>query len=162
MVCGCAIAGFHNNCRTNSLALNFWSVLTRFQFLYVSLSICKRNCDHNIPYSPCSCWFFWSSLLQSGSESSGKGFEMQLLMSAWLLFSLVIISSYTANLTVFLSKKTPSLPFSNVNQVKKIFCFFFEIPFFLFFFNFFVFIRNLFKWKEIRQLSQHDVIFWNF
>ena len=67
--------------------------------------------------SPHSFWFFWSSLLQSGSEFSGTGFEMQLLISAWLLFSLIIITSYTANLIVFLAAKTPYLPFTNVHQV---------------------------------------------
>ena len=70
-----------------------------------------------------SLWILWSGLLQTSVETQPKGIEMRLLISAWLLFSLVVVSSYTATLTVFLGLKQKLKPFANLKEVRiSLFC----------------------------------------
>ena len=70
-------------------------------------------------YCHCSFWYYWSALLQMGLDPTPQGFAMCIMSSAWLMFVLIIVASYTANLTVFLGSKTPHLPIDNITQVDK-------------------------------------------
>ena len=62
-------------------------------------------------------------MLQVMASPLPDGIGERMVLSMWLLFVLVIVSSYTANLTVFLGAKSDEIPFSNWSQVynKKVF-----------------------------------------
>jgi len=50
-------------------------------------------------------WFCLSAFLQQGIDILPKSVSGRLVTSAWWLFTLIIISSYTANLAAFLTAK---------------------------------------------------------
>jgi hypothetical protein len=50
-------------------------------------------------------WFCLSAFLQQGIDILPKSVSGRLVTSAWWLFTLIIISSYTANLAAFLTSK---------------------------------------------------------
>ena len=66
-----------------------------------------------------SLWYFSAALLQAGMETPAASFELRMITNAWLLFSLVIAASYTANLTVFLGIKAKTIPFKSIWEVSK-------------------------------------------
>ena len=45
--------------------------------------------------------------------------ELRLIFGAWLIFALVVVASYTANLTVFLGQKSKSVKFDSIEKVTK-------------------------------------------
>lgn len=66
------------------------------------ITMCVTSNTNPNVFSFLSLWIFWTALLQSSLNAETQIFELRLIFSAWLVFSLVIITSYTANLTVFL------------------------------------------------------------
>ena len=50
-------------------------------------------------------WFCLSAFLQQGIDILPRSISGRLVTSAWWLFTLIIISSYTANLAAFLTAK---------------------------------------------------------
>lgn len=51
-----------------------------------------------------SCiWFAFGGLMQQGSEVNPKAFSTRVLSGFWWFFSLILVSSYTANLAAFLT-----------------------------------------------------------
>ena len=71
-------------------------------------------------------WFCLSAFLQQGIDILPRSISGRLVTSAWWLFTLIIISSYTANLAAFLTAKRFLLklffPFTK-DLLKKIFNF---------------------------------------
>ena len=63
-------------------------------------------------------WFFWMAMLQLSLDSQPVNMGPRIVTSTWLLFVLVIVSSYTANLTVFLGAKSDAIPFLNLTEVQ--------------------------------------------
>lgn len=57
-----------------------------------------------------SAWFVWGSLVSGGTEQTPGTISGRLLSSAWWFFCLILISSYTANLTAFLTVKVIQTP----------------------------------------------------
>ena len=55
-----------------------------------------------------------------GGDSPLHSMESRMILSAWFAFSLVIVTSFTANLTVFLGVKVKSAPFETVSEVKMV------------------------------------------
>ncbi|XP_074650307.1 glutamate receptor 2-like [Tubulanus polymorphus] len=61
-----------------------------------------------------SLWFFYGSLVQAGAETTPKTYSGRVLGSAWWFFSLILISSYTANLAAFLTVIKISSPIKEI------------------------------------------------
>ncbi|XP_064623668.1 glutamate receptor ionotropic, kainate 2-like isoform X3 [Lineus longissimus] len=61
-----------------------------------------------------SLWFFSASLVQAGTESTPQVLSARILSSFWWFFSLIIISSYTANMAAFLTMSQISTPINGV------------------------------------------------
>lgn len=55
-----------------------------------------------------SMWFSIGALLQQGSEIAPKAPSTRIVASMWWFFTLIMVSSYTANLAAFLTVENPS------------------------------------------------------
>ncbi|KAL7026698.1 hypothetical protein ACKWTF_005131 [Chironomus riparius] len=62
-------------------------------------------------------WFSVGAVLQQGSEIAPKAPSTRLVASIWWFFTLIMVSSYTANLAAFLTIENPSPIISNVQQL---------------------------------------------
>ncbi|XP_074650207.1 glutamate receptor ionotropic, kainate 3-like [Tubulanus polymorphus] len=61
-----------------------------------------------------SLWFNYGALVQAGTENLPRTISGRMLASTWWFFSLIIISSYTANLAAFLTVSKFNTPISSV------------------------------------------------
>uniref|UniRef100_A0A4D5RB87 Glutamate receptor 1 n=1 Tax=Scolopendra viridis TaxID=118503 RepID=A0A4D5RB87_SCOVI len=66
-----------------------------------------------------SLWFTIGSLMQQGSDIAPRAVSTRIVAGMWWFFTLIIISSYTANLAAFLTVETLSSPIENVNDLAK-------------------------------------------
>ncbi|XP_053947507.1 glutamate receptor ionotropic, kainate 2-like [Anastrepha ludens] len=64
-----------------------------------------------------SFWFTTGAFLQQGSEIAPKSLSTRTLASIWWFFTLIILSSYTANLAAFLTVENPSGLINNVEDL---------------------------------------------
>ncbi|XP_039970454.1 glutamate receptor ionotropic, kainate 2 isoform X5 [Bactrocera neohumeralis] len=64
-----------------------------------------------------SFWFTTGAFLQQGSEIAPKSLSTRTLASIWWFFTLIILSSYTANLAAFLTIEKPVGLINNVNEL---------------------------------------------
>ncbi len=64
-----------------------------------------------------SFWFAVGTLMQQGSDINPKAFSTRLVSGVWGVFTLIIISSYTANLAAFLTVERVVLPIQNVEDL---------------------------------------------
>lgn len=64
-----------------------------------------------------SLWFATGALLQQGSEIAPKALSTRTISSIWWFFTLIMVSSYTANLAAFLTIENPT---SSINSVKDL------------------------------------------
>ncbi|XP_059218524.1 glutamate receptor ionotropic, kainate 3 isoform X2 [Stomoxys calcitrans] len=62
-------------------------------------------------------WYAMGTLLQQGSELAPKGFSTRAAASFWYFFTLILVSSYTANLAAFLTIESLSTPIENVEDL---------------------------------------------
>ncbi|KAF2905279.1 hypothetical protein ILUMI_00899 [Ignelater luminosus] len=113
-----------------------WMLLTGAYFgVSLALFIMARLCysEWSNPY-PCveepeylinqfsfrnSLWFTLGGLMQQGADIAPAGFSTRLLTGFWWFFTLIMVSSYTANLAAFLTSEVRELPFSNVEELVK-------------------------------------------
>ncbi|XP_014608313.1 PREDICTED: glutamate receptor ionotropic, kainate 2-like [Polistes canadensis] len=106
-----------------------------FIFVSVLFSVIGRLCpaEWNNPY-PCieepeelenqfslknSFMFTIGSIMQQGSDVAPIGFSTRMMAGCWWFFCLIIISSYTANLTACLAIAANIPPFTNVEELAK-------------------------------------------
>ena len=61
-----------------------------------------------------SMWFTLAAILQQGTETTPATPAGRIVASFWWFFGLIIITSYTANLTAFLTVKNINPPITNV------------------------------------------------
>ncbi|XP_063955091.1 glutamate receptor ionotropic, kainate 2-like [Lytechinus pictus] len=67
-----------------------------------------------------SClWFSFGGLMQQGSELNPKAFSTRVLSGFWWFFSLILVSSYTANLAAFLTVERMVSPITNADDLAK-------------------------------------------
>ncbi|PIK52281.1 putative glutamate receptor ionotropic, kainate 2 isoform X3 [Apostichopus japonicus] len=67
-----------------------------------------------------SCmWFAFGGLMQQGSELNPKAFSTRVLSGFWWFFSLILVSSYTANLAAFLTVERMVSPIQNADDLSK-------------------------------------------
>ncbi|KAJ3649499.1 hypothetical protein Zmor_021239 [Zophobas morio] len=75
------------------------------EFLVNQLSL--RNCF----------WFVSGSIMQQGTEIGPLALSTRLVAGIWWFFTLIMVSSYTANLAVFLTRETPIPHFNDVFEL---------------------------------------------
>ncbi|GJQ74508.1 hypothetical protein Trydic_g21375 [Trypoxylus dichotomus] len=66
-----------------------------------------------------SFWFTIGSLMQQGTELAPIGMSTRMLAGVWWFFTLIMVSSYTANLAAFLTVTTLETPFKNIEELAK-------------------------------------------
>ncbi|XP_054270568.1 glutamate receptor ionotropic, kainate 2-like isoform X2 [Macrosteles quadrilineatus] len=64
-----------------------------------------------------SFWFVTGSIMQQGSELAPISVSTRMLASVWWFFTLIIVSSYTANLAAFLTVEQNEEIFRNVEEL---------------------------------------------
>lgn len=64
-------------------------------------------------------WFIFGSLLQGNTDDSPTTVPGRILTSSWWFFSLILISSYTANLAAFLTVKKINTPIQSVTDLAQ-------------------------------------------
>ncbi|VDD75947.1 unnamed protein product [Mesocestoides corti] len=66
-----------------------------------------------------SLWFTIGSLMQQGSDILPRATSTRIIAGFWWFFTLIIISSYTANLAAFLTVERMKVPIEDVNDLAK-------------------------------------------
>ncbi|XP_022103507.1 glutamate receptor ionotropic, kainate 2-like [Acanthaster planci] len=67
-----------------------------------------------------SCiWFAFGGLMQQGSEVNPRAFSTRVLSGFWWFFSLILVSSYTANLAAFLTVERMVSPIESADDMAK-------------------------------------------
>lgn len=74
------------------------------------------NCKHQFSL-PNSFWFTIGTLMQQGSDLNPKATSTRLVGGIWWFFTLIIISSYTANLAAFLTVERMITPIANADDL---------------------------------------------
>ena len=64
-----------------------------------------------------SFWCVVGALMQQGSDVAPKAFSSRLITGIWYFFTLIMVSSYTANLAAFLTIEVTSYPFTNAEEL---------------------------------------------
>ncbi|EDW49637.1 GM23173 [Drosophila sechellia] len=64
-----------------------------------------------------SLWFTTGALLQQGSEIAPKALSTRTISAIWWFFTLIMVSSYTANLAAFLTIEIPTSPINSVKDL---------------------------------------------
>ncbi|CAJ0596382.1 unnamed protein product [Cylicocyclus nassatus] len=66
-----------------------------------------------------SCWFTVCSLMQQGSELSPRAPSMRVATAVWWFFTMILLSSYTANLAAFLTTQRMLTPIENADDLSS-------------------------------------------
>nr|QBB73017.1 ionotropic receptor [Protaetia brevitarsis] len=64
-----------------------------------------------------SFWFTIGSLMQQGTEIAPIAYATRMTAGIWWFFTLIMVSSYTANLAAFLATENPDIPFNDVYEL---------------------------------------------
>ncbi|KAL8603428.1 hypothetical protein ACOMHN_053095 [Nucella lapillus] len=64
-------------------------------------------------------WFALGALMQQGSDISPRSISGRVVGAAWWFFTLIIISSYTANLAAFLTIERMDMPITSPDDLTK-------------------------------------------
>ncbi|KAB0381839.1 hypothetical protein FD755_003756, partial [Muntiacus reevesi] len=65
-------------------------------------------------------WIVYGAFVQQGGESSVNSMAMRIVMGSWWLFTLIVCSSYTANLAAFLTVSRMDNPISQVIHTQPV------------------------------------------
>ncbi|XP_037079302.1 LOW QUALITY PROTEIN: glutamate receptor ionotropic, kainate 2-like [Pollicipes pollicipes] len=68
---------------------------------------------------PNSLWFTIGSLMQQGSDIAPKALSTRMIAGLWWFFTLIMISSYTANLAAFLTVERMVSPIESAEDLAK-------------------------------------------
>ncbi|XP_055333034.1 glutamate receptor ionotropic, kainate 2-like [Paramacrobiotus metropolitanus] len=66
-----------------------------------------------------SLWFTIGSLMQQGSDIAPRAVSTRVAAGCWWFFTLIMISSYTANLAAFLTVERMKLPIESADDLSK-------------------------------------------
>merc|ERR1711953_1489125 len=64
-------------------------------------------------------WHNWGSLMQQGSDIAPKAISTRMVAGMWWFFTLIMVSSYTANLAAFLTASKMSSPVNSAEDLAK-------------------------------------------
>ncbi|XP_075739152.1 glutamate receptor ionotropic, kainate 1-like, partial [Rhipicephalus microplus] len=68
---------------------------------------------------PDSCWFIVSAIMRQGCGIFPRAASARIIAATWWIFSFVLVSSYTANLTAFLTKERLLSPIESAEDLAK-------------------------------------------
>ena len=120
----------------NPLALEIWLyvivayvtvsflmfILARFSpYEWYNPHPCNPETDvvHNIFSISNSFWFTVGTLMQQGSDINPRALSTRIVGGIWWFFTLIIISSYTANLAAFLTVERMDSPIDSAEDLAK-------------------------------------------
>ena len=66
-----------------------------------------------------SMWFTVGSLMQQGSDLTPKSISTRMIAAMWWFFTLIMISSYTANLAAFLTVERMATPIEKADDLAE-------------------------------------------
>ncbi|XP_023247023.1 glutamate receptor ionotropic, kainate 1 [Copidosoma floridanum] len=119
----------------NPLAIEIWLyVLAAYILVSVTMFVVARFSPYewNEPQYPChtgaevvenqfslanSFWFTIGTLMQQGSDLNPRAASTRIVSGIWWFFTLIIISSYTANLAAFLTVERMITPIENAEDL---------------------------------------------
>ncbi|XP_044737690.1 glutamate receptor ionotropic, kainate 2 isoform X2 [Chrysoperla carnea] len=117
----------------NPLAIDIWLyVLAAYIFVSMTMFVVSRfspyewdknsNAAKDIDFEnqfslPNSFWFTIGTLMQQGSDLNPKATSTRLVGGIWWFFTLIIISSYTANLAAFLTVERMITPIEHAEDL---------------------------------------------
>lgn len=78
-----------------------------------------RDLENEIHSIGASLWFTIGSLMQQGSDLAPRSPSVRALASVWYFFTLIIISSYTANFAAFLTASRMQSPIESAEDLSK-------------------------------------------
>ncbi|XP_064595443.1 glutamate receptor ionotropic, delta-1-like [Liolophura sinensis] len=64
-----------------------------------------------------SLWLIFASLMEQGGESHPRGVSSRMILAFWWLFTILIVSSYTANLAAFLTVTILDKPINTLEDL---------------------------------------------
>ncbi|XP_075739290.1 glutamate receptor ionotropic, kainate 2-like [Rhipicephalus microplus] len=68
---------------------------------------------------PNSCWFIVSAIMRQGCGIFPRAASARIIAATWWIFSFVLVSCYTANLTAFLTKERLLSPIESAEDLAK-------------------------------------------
>uniref|UniRef100_A0A3B5LUZ2 Glutamate receptor n=1 Tax=Xiphophorus couchianus TaxID=32473 RepID=A0A3B5LUZ2_9TELE len=129
---------------TNPGVFSFLNPLSPDIWMYVLLACTGVSCCHSLSfrftpyewYNPHACnpsstlvqnnftllnsfWFGIGALMRQGSEVMPKALSTRIVGGIWWFFTLIIISSYTANLAAFLTVERMDAPIDSADDLAK-------------------------------------------
>lgn len=78
-----------------------------------------RDLENEIHSIGASLWFTIGSLMQQGSDLAPRSLSVRALASVWFFFTLILISSYTANFAAFLTASRMQSPIESADDLSK-------------------------------------------
>lgn len=78
-----------------------------------------RDLENEIHSIGASLWFTIGSLMQQGSDLAPRSPSVRALASVWYFFTLILISSYTANFAAFLTASRMQSPIESAEDLSK-------------------------------------------
>ncbi|KAG1665509.1 Glutamate receptor ionotropic, kainate 2 [Nymphon striatum] len=100
----------------------FLFILSRFSpYEWINPHPCNPDSElrENQFSLPNSLWFTGGSLMQQGTELMPKAWSTRMLAGTWWFFTLIMISSYTANLAAFLTSQRMSSPIESAEDLVR-------------------------------------------
>lgn len=79
----------------------------------------ERDLENEIHSIGASLWFTIGSLMQQGSDLAPRSPSVRALASVWYFFTLILISSYTANFAAFLTASRMQSPIESAEDLSK-------------------------------------------
>lgn len=78
-----------------------------------------KDLENEIHSIGASLWFTIGSLMQQGSDLAPKSPSVRCIASVWFFFTLILISSYTANFAAFLTASRMQSPIESAEDLSK-------------------------------------------
>ncbi|TNN75106.1 Glutamate receptor ionotropic, kainate 1 [Liparis tanakae] len=107
---------YHKPNGTNPGVFSFLNPLSPDIWMYVLLACLGVSC---VLFVIASVWFGVGALMQQGSELMPKALSTRIVGGIWWFFTLIIISSYTANLAAFLTVERMDSPIDSADDLAK-------------------------------------------
>lgn len=79
----------------------------------------ERDFENELHSIGASLWFTIGSLMQQGSDLAPRSMSVRTLASTWYFFTLILISSYTANFAAFLTASRMQSPIESAEDLSK-------------------------------------------
>lgn len=79
----------------------------------------ERDLENEVHSIGASLWFTIGSLMQQGSDLAPRSPSVRALASVWYFFTLILISSYTANFAAFLTASRMQSPIESAEDLSK-------------------------------------------